>query len=211
MTIRLELVAVSKGFGRHAVLDRARLQVRSGEAVGLLGANGAGKTTMLRIAAGLMRADAGSVRWLAPRPLARATVSYFGGESTLPSTVSARKWASLFGLRAAERRPIGRLSRGNRQALGLRVCLSGAPTDILLLDEPWEGLDPPGTAWLTNTLQYWRQAGAAILIASHRLYDLDSVCTRFVMLEDGHAVPLVEHDERPRLELIEQAFVRGHR
>jgi ABC-2 type transport system ATP-binding protein len=206
---RLELTAVSKRLGRHQVLNDAWLQVRSGEAVGLLGANGAGKTTLLRIAAGLMRADSGSVRWLPSD--APPSVQYFGGESTLPSSVSVRRWAALFSVVAAERRPIGCLSRGNRQALGLRVLLAGQPSDILLLDEPWEGLDPPGAAWLTDVVRRWQQAGAAILISSHRLYDLDSVCTRFVMLERGRCAPLVEREEQPRLEQIAQAFVRGRR
>jgi ABC-2 type transport system ATP-binding protein len=208
MRIRLELAAVSKSFGSHQVLNQAWLQVRGGEAVGLLGANGAGKTTMLRIAAGLMRVDRGSVRWPPVVPLTPLSVRYFGGEMTLPPDVSARRWASLFGVVAAERRPIGRLSRGNRQALGLRVLLSGPPADLLLLDEPWEGLDPSGSAWLTDTLRRWTRGGSAILISSHRLYDLDSVCTRFVMLEGGRCHPLAEREEQPRLEQIEQAFAR---
>jgi len=211
MKTRLELVGVSKAFGRHEVLNQAWLQVRAGEAVGLLGANGAGKTTLMRIAAGLMRSDAGRVRWTPVEPFTPPRVRYFGGEATLPPHVSARRWASLFGVAAAERRPIGRLSRGNRQALGLRVLLAGPSSDILLLDEPWEGLDPPGAGWLTETLRRWTRAGAAILVSSHRLYDLDSVCTRFVMLQDGRCAPLVERDEQPRLELIEQAFTRGRR
>jgi ABC-2 type transport system ATP-binding protein len=211
MKTRLELAAVSKAFGRHTVLNQAWLQVRSSEAVGLLGANGAGKTTLLRIAAGLMRADGGSVRWLPSEPFSTPSVCYFGGESTLPPNVSARRWASLFSVVAAERRPIGRLSRGNRQALGLRVHLATPPADIVLLDEPWEGLDPPGAAWLTDTLRRWQRSGSAILISSHRLYDLDSVCTRFVMLEDGRCSLVVEREEQPRLELIEQAFARGRR
>jgi ABC-2 type transport system ATP-binding protein len=211
MSTRLELAAVSKVFGRLVVLNQAWLHVRSGEAVGLLGANGAGKTTLLRIAAGLMRADDGGVRCLPAAPPARPKLRYFGGESTLPPSVSARRWGALFGLRVAERRPIGRLSRGNRQALGLRVCLAGPPADVLLLDEPWEGLDPAGSAWLANTLRHWQRAGSAILISSHRLYDLDSICTRFVMLESGRCVPLIERDEQPRLEQIEQAFARGRR
>lgn len=209
MTVRLELAAVSKAFGRHSVLNQAWLQVRSGEAVGLLGANGAGKTTMLRIAAGLMHADRGRVRCAGADPFMPARIRYYGGESTLPPHLGARRWASLFGVVAAERRPIGRLSRGNRQALGLRVLLAGPPADILLLDEPWEGLDPPGSAWLTDTLRRWRQLGSAILISSHRLYDLNSVCTRFVMLERGSCSPVVECDEHPRLEQIEQAFARA--
>jgi len=211
MKIRLELAAVSKSFGAHQVLNQAWLHVRGGEAVGLLGANGAGKTTLLRIAAGLMRADRGSVRWPPVVPLTPPGIRYFGGEMTLPPDVRARRWASLFGVVAAERRLIGRLSRGNRQALGLRVLLSGTPADLLLLDEPWEGLDPAGSAWLTDTLRRWTRGGSAILISSHRLYDLDSVCTRFVMLEGGRCHPLIERDEQSRLEQIEQAFVRQAR
>jgi len=211
MTTRLELAAVSKAFGRHAVLNQAWLELCSGEAVGLLGANGAGKTTLLRIAAGLMRPDSGRVRWVPSEPLTTQAVCYFGGESTLPPSVSARRWASLFSVVAAERRPIGRLSRGSRQALGLRVFLAGPPAEIVLLDEPWEGLDPLGVGWLTDTLRRWQRAGSAILISSHRLYDLDSLCTRFVMLEAGRCLPLVERDEQPRLASIEQAFTRGPR
>lgn len=208
MTTRLELAAISKAFGRHQVLNHAWLQLRSGEAVGLLGANGAGKTTLLRIAAGLIRPDHGSVRWPPLMPLVTPRICYFGGETTLPPAVSARRWASLFGVTAVESRPIGRLSRGNRQALGLRVRLSGLPADIVLLDEPWEGLDPSWTAWLTETLRRWTRDGAAILVSSHRLYELHSICTRFVMLEGGRCVPLAEREDRPRLEEIEQAFFR---
>ena len=208
MKTRLELRAVQESFGRHQVLDHLWLQVRSGEAVGLLGANGAGKTTLLRIAAGLVRPDGGSVRWPPVVPFTAPSVAYFGGEMTLPPHVSARRWASLFGVVTAERRPIGRLSRGSRQTLGLRVLLAALPADILLLDEPWEGLDPSGTKWLTDTLRHWTRAGAAILISSHRVYDLDSVCTRFVMLDGGRCHPLVERQEQPRLELIEQAFIK---
>jgi ABC-2 type transport system ATP-binding protein len=213
MKTALELSAVSKSFGHHLVLNHAWLQVRSGEAVGLLGANGAGKTTLLRIAAGLMRPDRGGVRWVPAEPFTRPRLCYFGGEATLPPHVSARHWASLFGVATAERRPIGRLSRGNRQALGLRVLLCGPPADILLLDEPWEGLDPGGAGSLTDMLRRRTRAGCAVLISSHRLYDLDSVCTRFVMLEDGRCSPLslTGHEEQPRLEQIEQAFAKKAR
>ena len=83
-----------------------------------------------------------------------------------------------------ERRRIGQLSRGTRQILGLKVLLAENDADLLLLDEPWEGLDPEGSAWLTDTVRRWRAGGAAILISSHRLYDLDSVCTRFLLLEE---------------------------
>ena len=207
MKTRLEVADVRKAFGRHRVLEHAWLQVHGGEAVGLLGANGTGKTTLLRIAAGLVRPDAGLVRRLPVAPLTPPAVRYFGGEATLPPEVRAHRWASLFGIVTAERRPIGRLSRGTRQTLGLRALLAGPPADLLLLDEPWEGLDPSASKWLTDTVRTWTRAGAAVLIASHRLYDLDSVCTRFVMLDGGRCHPLVPREERPRLEQIEQAFV----
>ncbi len=201
MKTRLELAAVTKRFGRLQVLTQVWLQVRAGESVGLVGSNGAGKTTMLRIAAGLVLPDTGSVRWADPAPAIR----YFGGEMTLPPAVQARRWASLFEVGSSDSRRIGTLSRGSRQLFGLRVVLAGADADVIILDEPWEGLDPAGSAWLTEVLRKWRDAGAALLISSHRLYDLDSVCTRFVLLEGGRCHAISDRDQRPRVEQIAQA------
>jgi ABC-2 type transport system ATP-binding protein len=205
MKTRLELAAVTKAFGKRQVLDQAWLQVRSGEAVGLIGANGAGKTTLLRIAAGLVHPDRGSVRWSGMTGDDKARIRYYGGEMTLPPAVRARRWASLFDVEVDERRRIGQLSRGSRQMLGLKVLLSGNDADLLLLDEPWEGLDPDGSAWLIETVRRWRSDGAAILISSHRLYDLDSVCTRFLLLERGRCQPVMDREPRPRVDQLVQA------
>jgi ABC-2 type transport system ATP-binding protein len=205
MKTRLELAAVTKAFGRHQVLNQAWLQIRAGEAVGLIGANGAGKTTLLRIAAGLVRPDAGSVRWSSMQDDEQARIRYYGGEMTLPPSVAARRWASLFDVETEDRRRIGHLSRGSRQLLGLRVVLSGHEADLVLLDEPWEGLDPDGSAWLTNTVRRWRSGGAAILISSHRLYDLDAVCTRFLLLENGRCHAVADRELRPRVDQLAQA------
>lgn len=204
MKTRLELAAVTKRFGRLQVLTQVWLQVRAGESVGLVGANGAGKTTMLRVAAGLVLPDAGSVRWADPAPAIR----YFGGEMTLPPGVRARRWASLFDVDSNDGRRIGTLSRGSRQLFGLRIVLAGGDADVIILDEPWEGLDPVGSAWLTDTLRRWREAGAALLISSHRLHDLDSVCTRFVLLEGGRCHGIADREHRPRVEQIAQAVGR---
>lgn len=202
MNVRLELAAVSKRFGSQTVLDRAWLDVRGGEAVGLVGANGAGKTTMLRIAAGFVVADGGGVRWSRPTPMIR----YFGGEMTLPPRLQARCWARLFGVRMDDRRNIGQLSRGNRQFFGLRIVLAGTGPDLILLDEPWEGLDPAASAWLSDALQRWREAGAGILISSHRLHDLDAVCTRFVLLQNGRCHPVAERERPRRVHQLAQAL-----
>jgi ABC-2 type transport system ATP-binding protein len=211
MKTRLELAAVTKAFGRHQVLNQAWLQVRAGEAVGLIGANGAGKTTLLRIAAGLVRPDAGAVRWSAITDEEPARIRYFGGEMTMPSSVQGRRWASLFDVRADERRRIGQLSRGNRQLLGLRVTLAGNDADLILLDEPWEGLDPDGSAWLADTVRRWRTAGAALLISSHRFYDLDSVCSRYLLLDGGRCHAVADRELRPRVEQLAQAVRRRGR
>jgi ABC-2 type transport system ATP-binding protein len=205
MTPRLEVTAVVKAFGSHRVLDDASLHVKGGEVVGLLGANGAGKTTLLRIAAGLVRPDAGQVTLVAEgtRPIVR----YFGGEMTLPPGVHADRWAALFGVKARERRSLGELSRGSRQLFGLRVLLSGRDASIILLDEPWEGLDPQGSAWLIEILRRWQLLGAGLLISSHRLHDLSAVCSRFAFLENGRCRD-IDADAHPQADRLAQAFTR---
>jgi ABC-2 type transport system ATP-binding protein len=210
MKTRLELAAVTKAFGRHQVLNQVWLQVRAGEAVGLIGSNGAGKTTLLRIAAGLVLADGGLVRRFPRRQDSRPLIRYFGGETTLPPSLPARRWASLFGVGVDERRRIGQLSRGNRQLLGLRVVLSDGDADLILLDEPWEGLDPAASLWLSDTLNRWRSCGAALLISSHRLHDLDSICTRFTVLEGGRCHAIADSEREPRVDQL-IAFARRGR
>ena len=200
MRTRLELAAVTKRFGALPVLAQTWLQVRASESVGLVGANGAGKTTLLRVAAGLVRPDSGSVRSVEPP----AVVRYFGGEMTLPRDVRGRRWAALFGVSSQERRRLGDLSRGSRQLFGLRIVLAGY-ADLVILDEPWEGLDPAGAAWLTETLQRRRDLGASLLISSHRLHDLVEVCNRFVLLESGRCRAITERGERTRAEQLAQA------
>jgi ABC-type multidrug transport system ATPase subunit len=211
MNTRLELAGVTKAFGRRQVLKQAWLQVRAGEAVGLIGANGAGKTTLLRIAAGLLRCDGGCVRRASPTDDHRARIRYYGGEMTLPPSVRASRWAALFDEAVSDRRRIGQLSRGTRQLLGLRVLLSGSDADLVLLDEPWEGLDPDASAWLADSVHRWRSAGAGVLISSHRLHDLHAVCTRFLLLENGRCHAVADRELRPRVEQLAQAVGRGGR
>ena len=174
--------------------------MRAGEALGLVGANGAGKTTLLRIAAGLVRPDSGAVRF----PDSAEDLRYFGGEMTLPRNVRGTRWAGLFGAASAERRHLGALSRGSRQLFGLRVVLAD-DADLFVLDEPWEGLDPAGAAWLTDTLRRRRDAGASLLISSHRLHDLVDVCSRFVLLEAGRCRAIADRDDRPGVEQLAHA------
>jgi ABC-2 type transport system ATP-binding protein len=179
-------VNLSKAYGRHQALDNVTLAVERGEVLGLIGPNGAGKTTLLRILAGLMRPTAGSVRVEGSR--SGETTRYFGGEHTLPPNVRADGWLSLWrspAAASAPRRAFGVLSRGTRQRWGLEAMLAGTNSTLLLLDEPWEGLDPDATRWLSETVLAKRAAGAGAIVSSHRIHDLSDVCDRCVFLIGG--------------------------
>src|SRR5450759_631866 len=186
-----ELLHVSKRLGRHLVVDDVTLSVAHGEIVGLVGPNGAGKTTLLRIFAGLLRPSRGEVR-----AVTAAGVRYFGGEQTLPPQVSARRWYRLFsqaGADAITARPFGDLSRGTRPHIGVDAAIAAPGASLVLLDEPWEGLDPDASRWLSNELTRMRAAGTAILVSSHRIHDLAAVCDRCEFILEGRvAVPTVD-------------------
>jgi len=199
MNPMLLLRDVVKSYGRRVVLRDATLTATAGEVVGLIGPNGAGKTTMLRIAIGLQQPDAGTVRMdgLDVRAaLCRIRVGYFAGEHTIPASVRTSRWRSLFQEtdRAATDRPVRELSRGTRQLLGLRAVLSLPALKMVVLDEPWEGLDPDAARWLSESIRMRRASGAAILVSSHRLHDLAGVCDRFAFLDDGTVSMLAARD-----------------
>src|SRR5206468_2043501 len=114
-------------------------------------------------------------------------VRYFGGEHTLPPNVSARRWVALWNAEAAPatpRRRLGVLSRGTRQRVGLEAMIS-EEVRLLVLDEPWENLDPDASRWLSETLLRVRSSGAGIVVSSHRIHDLADVCDRCVFLVGG--------------------------
>ncbi len=182
---------IHKAYGAREVLRGADLTLPERTVVGLIGENGAGKTTLLRILCGFVRADRGEVldhgRPLAPfEP--RTGLRHFGGGHTLPPRVSASVWARLVSedaLESHETRRVRDLSRGTRQRVGLEAWLARPNARAIVLDEPWEGLDPDGARWLTARLQECAEAGAAILVSSHRLHELASVCHRYAFLSEG--------------------------
>jgi ABC-type multidrug transport system ATPase subunit len=182
MNVAVTLSNVWKAYGSTRALRNVTLSVRSGELVGLVGSNGAGKTTLLRLCAKLIQPSAGNVEQ------GCCPVCYFGGEQTLPPGVSARRWFQLItGDRAAAVpiRRFGVLSRGTRQRVGLEAVLRSEWPSLVLLDEPWEGLDPDATRWLTHRLAQLRNGGAAVLVSSHRVHDLAAACDRCELLIDG--------------------------
>ena len=192
MSAFLSVNGVVKKYDGKRVLAGVTFSAGKGEAIGIIGPNGAGKTTLLRIVMGLLRADAGWMRLEGepvPSALARVRAAYFAGESTLPPAVRARAWRSLFhdADERGENRPFRLLSRGTRQLQGLKTLFAVSGMRLIVLDEPWEGLDPDASRWLTEAMRARRDAGVTILVSSHRLHDLAGVCDRYVFLDRGFA------------------------
>jgi ABC-type multidrug transport system ATPase subunit len=180
-------------YGANRVFQGVSLDLRAGQSLGVIGTNGAGKTTLLRAMVGCLRPAVGEVRiaGLPPREaLRRVGVAYFAGEVTMAGFVRASAWGGLGNGDEVtpERRRLRALSRGTRQQIGLRTALGRQPLDLIVLDEPWEGLDPDAARWLTAILETKRDRGAAVVLSSHRLHDLAGLCDLYLFLVPQRAV-----------------------
>lgn len=189
-------------YGRREVFHGVSFQLAAGRSLGVLGPNGAGKTTLLRLLAGFLCPYEGGARinGLVPRDaLARTPIAYFAGEATLPGSVRASSWGTLAtgDSITPERRRIRMLSRGTRQLVGLRTVLSRHPLALIILDEPWEGLDPDAARWLSTTLETKRDRGAALILASHYFQDLAGVCDAYLFLVGSQPTVLNAHEISP--------------
>lgn len=186
-------------YGRRLVFRDLSFDLGAGQAAGVVGPNGSGKTTLLRALAGCLTPHAGEIRinGLAPRDaIARTGVGYFAGEATLPGGVRAAEWGSLGAGDnvTRETRRLRTLSRGTRQLLGLRTVLGRHPLGLIVLDEPWEGLDPDAARWLSTMVETKRDRGAAVVLSSHRLHDLAGLCDLYVFLLPHHVTVLRAHE-----------------
>ena len=193
---------ISARYGRREVFHELSFDVSANESLGVLGPNGAGKTTLLRMIAGLLSPSRGelNVGGLTPRgALARINTAYFAGDFTLPGSVRACEWGSLATGNALtpERRRIRQLSRGTRQLLGLRTVLSRPHLGLVVLDEPWEALDPDASRWLSRTIEAKRDRGAAVVLASHDLHDLAGVCDAYLFLVNHRGTIWKAHELSP--------------
>ena len=198
------------GRGGHEALRGLALAVPRGSAFGLIGLNGAGKTTFIKILLGVVRPTAGTVRVLGGSPddvAVRRRIGYLPERLQLPPHLSGRAFlasvARLKGLGSAEAevgrqlgrvglagdaaRRIGGYSKGMRQRLGLAAALLGAP-ELLVLDEPTDGVDPLGRAEVRHVLAEERARGATLFLNSHLLSETERVCDRFGILAAGRLV-----------------------
>jgi ABC-2 type transport system ATP-binding protein len=207
----LELAGVSKHYGGQRALDGFDLRVTAGEVFGFLGPNGAGKTTAIRIALGLLQADAGEVSVLGRDPWRdgvadRARLGYLpsapGFYDRMRGLELLDHLAGLSGGRAGGRaralellelsredlaRPVREYSRGMRQKLGIVQALQHEP-ELLLLDEPTEGLDPIVQEGFYELVRERRAAGVTTLFSSHVLSEVETLCERVGIVRQGRMV-----------------------
>ena len=198
----LSVVRIAAHYGKREVFRDVSFDLRASHSLAVLGANGAGKTTLLRMIVGRVRPTSGEVRVAGSTPgdaLGKTAVAYFAGASTLPPSVRAAAWGSLGNgdTVTPDRRRIRVLSHGTKQLLGLRTVLSRQGLQLVVLDEPWEGLDAEGARWLSTTLESKRDRGAAIVVSSHRLHDLAGLCDAYLFLMPQQAVLLRAHEIAP--------------
>jgi len=219
----LELRNVSKRYrlrdgGELAAVESLSLEVRRGEIVALLGPNGAGKTTAMQLALGLLHPDAGEARLFGGHPELLATRRRIGyapdaplfpkaltglevlalhgellGHRRAEAKARAAQFAGEVGLAEPARRKVATYSRGQQQRLGVALSLLGDP-DLVLLDEPTAGLDPAGVAAMRELLVGLRGRGAAVLLNSHLLSEVERVCDRVLFIKGGRV--LRTHDMR---------------
>ena len=207
----LELRSVTKRFGARTALDEISLQLGPGEVFGLLGPNGAGKTTLLRIAVELLRPDSGEVRLFGqpPGPEALGRIGYLPEERGLPTRARALEMLTYVGelkgarrasareqarrllarvqLDARESSRIGELSKGNQQKLQIAAALMGEPR-LLLVDEPFSGLDPVNRGLAVELFLESAKQGCALLISTHQLEHVEQLCQRILLLHRGRAL-----------------------
>ena len=230
----LVLSGLSKRFGSLQALDDLSLFLDRGEIVGFVGSNGAGKSTTMRIVMGVLTADSGAVTWMgAPVDAAiRRTIGYMPEErglyprmkvaeqlvylarlhglSASAAKAAADRWTERLGLEGRRGDEVQSLSLGNQQRVQLAAALVSDP-ELLILDEPFSGLDPVAVDVMSQVLLERASAGVPTLFSSHQLDVVERLCNRVVIIRSGRLVadgtiPELQATETPRWRVVvEQA------
>jgi ABC-2 type transport system ATP-binding protein len=207
----LELDGAVKRFDALTALDQCSFRARPGRLTGFLGPNGAGKTTAMRAVFGLLRLDAGSVTWrgspitsadrahfgympeergLYPRMQVREQLVYLGELSgRTPQDVGrvTDRWLDRLGVAGRATARVDELSHGNQQRVQLLAALVNEP-ELLVLDEPFAGLDPIAMAVMGGLLRELADSGVTVLFSSHQLDLVEDLCEDVVIIDRGRVV-----------------------
>lgn len=214
MTSFLEFKSVTKRFGRTAALNRVGFAVERGQILALLGPNGAGKSTLFGCLLGLLRPSSGEILLkehaieasnrlgfgylperiaLYPQRSVLDNGLFFARLKNCPQQELERQLKRV-GLYAVAERPVRQLSKGMLQRLGLAIALCGQP-ELLVLDEPFNGLDPALLDGLQNILHEENERGATLLISTHTMSAIEPLATRAAILLQGQLAALGTLDE----------------
>jgi ABC-2 type transport system ATP-binding protein len=207
----LELAGLTRRFGDVVALDDVSFDVPEGEMVGFVGPNGAGKTTAMRIAVGVLQQDAGEVRWLGnpvnleirrrfgympeerglyPKMRVHDQLVYLArlhGLDPADARSQAERTAAMLGVGDRAKDRTETLSLGNQQRVQLSAALVHRP-EVLILDEPFSGLDPVGVDVLSGVLRGQAAGGVPVVFSSHQLELVERLCESVVLIDRGRIV-----------------------
>jgi ABC-2 type transport system ATP-binding protein len=207
----LEVADLARRYGDVIALDGLSFTVEPGRLFGFVGPNGAGKTTTMRIILGVLEPDAGSVRWrgrpvdlptrarfgympeergLYPKMRVRDQLAYFAslhGLSRADALSATDGWLERLGIADRARDRVEALSLGNQQRVQLGAALVHDP-ELLVLDEPFSGLDPVGVDLLSGVLRDLADGGVPVLFSSHQLELVERLCESVAIVKDGRLV-----------------------
>ena len=207
----LEINDLHKRYDDVVALDGCSFNVARGQLLGFLGPNGSGKTTTMRSVFSLVRPDSGTVRWngdeidtdaklrfgympeqrgLYPRMKVAAQLTYFGrlhGMTKAAAAEASNDWLERLGLTDRADSRLEQLSHGNQQRVQLAAALVHDP-ELLILDEPFSGLDPIGVEDMMEILVEKAQQGAAVVFSSHQLDLVEDLCEDVVIISAGSVV-----------------------
>lgn len=208
--MKLEVNNLQKSFGNKEVLHQINFCVESGKALGLLGRNGAGKTTTIRILMDVFKSDGGTIlldgktfipknfqigylpeeRGLYPKKTISEQLEYMGmlrGLSKKDARKNTKKWLVKMGVEEYENKKLETLSKGNQQKVQLAQTLLCDP-QIIILDEPFSGLDPVNSQVLKDVINEQIQEGKLVIFSSHQMSYVEEFCDEIIILNHGNLV-----------------------
>jgi len=214
----IEVNQLTKVFKANRAVQKANFKILKGEIFGLIGKNGAGKSTLLKMVGGLMHPSSGEIRlfdrkvegnhayfermgllienpgfyqnYSAYKNLELIAISY-GLKNT---KVYINEMLELVGLDATNNKKVKNYSMGMKQRLGIAAALLGSP-DVLILDEPINGLDPQGISEIRKLILELNKTGMTIIISSHILEELSKVATKYAIIHEGEILEIISKEE----------------